>query len=316
MDKRILVVFAALIILIGIIMGIRMAMKPSCTQPLITILPQSPEVGQEVSFTTEAGDELQWDIVGEKSAKGVVVKYTFTKPGSFKIKATAGEECMTEQELLVKAPCEVATTTPELQLPATIYAGQLTTLRDATPGATAWSWKVEGEKDAGAGSVFSLSFDKPGKYAVSLSVAGKCIKGDTTFAVTVLKAPVEPKTVIVQRPVVVPPPIPAPQPKPKPAPAPNVFDPKFTENFVDISNILSGDDNNSSEDWAVKVAGKCCVDAKVEIYMDGKLEREVKIDRYKKLQINNTFTVSSATVIEKGAGNCVKKVRAYVTKND
>lgn len=47
MDKRILAVFAALIILIGIIMGIRMAMKPSCSQPVITVTPQNPEVGQE-----------------------------------------------------------------------------------------------------------------------------------------------------------------------------------------------------------------------------------------------------------------------------
>lgn len=316
MDKRILAVFASLIILIGIIMGIRMAMKPSCSQPVITVTPQNPEVGQEVSFTTEMGDELLWDIVGEKSAKGVVVKYIFNKPGTFKIKATAGEECVTEQELMVKAPCEIALTKPELQLPSTIYAGQLTTLRDVTSGAAEWNWKVEGKTDMGTNSMFSLTFDKPGMYVVSLSLKGKCIKGDTTLMLKVIKAPVEPKPVIIQKPVYVPPPAPAPAPQPKPKPVPSVFDPKFTENFTDISNILSGDDNNSSEDWASKVTAKCCDDAKVEIFKDGKLEREVRIDRYKKLQINNTFTVSSATVIEKGTGGCVKKIRAYVTQND
>ena len=310
MDKRIFVTFLAIICLIGFILGIRWALKPKCEQPVLIITPQNPETGQEVVFATENGNVLVWEITGEKTARGASTKYTFNKSGTYIIKATAGEECVTTQQLIEHKPCEIQNVKPEIKLPSVIYTGRIETMSDITSGANSWKWSVEGNSQTSTAISFSVSFDKPGNYTVKLSLSGKCIKGDTAFVITVAKAPTEANRVVtVKEPLINP---------QKTVEKPTIHlinDPEFINNFVEIANQLY-DGETSSTDWATKIVARCCDDARVEVFINGGLERDVKLSKFKQYQINNEFHVSSALVIEKGFGGCIKKIRAYVTKNN
>jgi hypothetical protein len=309
MDKRILISFLALIIFLGVVIGIRMLLH-SCQPPLINFEPATPEVGELVKFKNLNGSEVLWTIGNDKAITGSEFDYKFQSSGKFNVKASNGKDCQDEREITIMPPCEMVRFSPEITVPDKIIEKESVVFTDQTKGSTSWQWNVDGISETGTSNEFTFRFPSPGKYKLSLTIIGKCLKGDTSFVVNVGKAvpsvtPVKKEQKEIAKDF----------PKQKEKPFLPDDGNLFTQYFLDISNDLC-ENSSASENWKDQIVSKCCTICEIDIYLNGSYYQKVTLDNYKKRMINCDFSVSSAMVIAKNSPNCIKQIRVYATKKN
>lgn len=308
MDKRIIISFLALILLLGVIIGIRMLLH-DCKSPEIEISNLTPETGELVHLRNITGDKVKWYINDKEIDFSSEIKYAFKTSGKNNIKAIVNEKCETVKEIDVKTPCEVNVINPTFSLPSEIEEDVPCTIKNRTENPSSVSWFIEETKETYSGNSFTTVFNTAGKYKITLKVSGKCFKGDTTFAINVKKQknikvdyPIIKEPVITKENAIVKTPV-----KPVKTAEVSISNDFITE-FINKSNLLY----ETSEGWS-EIVTKFCSDGMVEMYIDGALFRSTNIEKYRKIMINGNYKVLSGDIINKQP-SCIKLFRVNLEK--
>lgn len=260
MDKRILVLLVALIVIVGSFVIIKSCQddKPA---PKISSLPLIPKPDELVSFkceNCEIDDNIEWSFGDGDSSSGIDVKHSYKKTGSYKVTASNGGQKKSNLiEINVIAEKITQIIKPTIIIPSKIKAGETITMTDKTQGASKWSWAI---KENGAGSQFQsfdISFDKPGNYTLLVNVSGDHLIGADTIQLLVLKSDKIVKGKGNDNPYVPPPP--PKSPLVAEPPKLNYLPPTdFISKFQAIANGIYENDDNAKDQWSSDILSQTC----------------------------------------------------------
>ncbi|MEI2758718.1 MAG: hypothetical protein V9G42_04685 [Bacteroidia bacterium] len=305
MDKRIFALFIALLILLGIIIGLRILLH-DCEIPEIEINNLQPEVGESVIIKSESDEEITWFINDKNLGKSSQLNYVFTQEGKAIIKAVINDKCEKIREIDVKPPCTVKSIIPLIAVPESITENEPCIFTNKTELTKSIQWKVEQTQELSTANEFRTTFIKSGIYTITVSVIGKCFKGDTTFSINVNRPKKvvikeEPKEIIFS-------PIASPVKKAKVEKI-NFDESVFIQDFVNYANMLA----TSSEKWP-DVASKFCTVNKIELFVEGSLFKTKNIEGFRKFMIADNFLVESAIITSKDSHNCVSGMQVTLKR--
>ncbi|MEI6487907.1 MAG: PKD domain-containing protein [Bacteroidota bacterium] len=239
MNKKVILSVVIVLAVASIFLIFKFVHK-ECVQPEIVIDIEKPAQGQMIKFkcgNAEESDNITWDFGDTTNSKGVEVNHKFKLAGTYTIKVTRDENCVSTKEIVVLPKRKVQWVTPQINFPAEIHINEPITFTDMTNDATSWNWKIPETQEVGVDKSFNTKFTKSGRYNITLIVKGNSIKGDTAFAIDVLDGVASKNSKVNSTPVIESPkiaptpkqemkvetkPVVASKPEPKPKPEPVV----------------------------------------------------------------------------------------------
>lgn len=187
MDRRVLIVFFALIMISGVIITIR-SCENACSFSNTKFAPEKQFAGKEVEFSTESeAENITWEFGDGSSAEGISVKHSFNFPGNYKVIAKAGD-CVSETLLVeVITKPETKKIAAVLNIPKPIKQNEQVIFTDETPGIIKYEWSTDEPGQTSSIKNFPVTFSQPGTHKITLRGTGDYLVVDTVFSVVVVK---------------------------------------------------------------------------------------------------------------------------------
>jgi PKD repeat protein len=271
--------------------------------------PDKIEAESEVTFNVNNPElsAYEWQVIETSTiSKESFLSVSFPTEGVFTIKLSANGDgyrgdttfivnVLKKSKIAIPVPTALAVVAPNV-----VYTGKNVSVICTTPYLTQYAWVINETAQNFAGKSFQTKFEKSGNYTIKLaasgSVQGKSFSLTKNLSIVVKDAPVA---------------------APVPVATPVISDSELSELFIKLSNELSNDESDASDEWKDKIASlDCGKQIVVNVSVDNVLVESISIEQFKKKQIlANTYLVTAVSSLKRGAKGCILQVSINTNKN-
>jgi hypothetical protein len=316
-DKRIIIILIALVLILGSIFMIRIFTK-SCETPEFSFSPQRPKAGEEVIFTSSnnSGKKMFWDFGDSDTTGSSAGKHVYKTAKTYSVIGKTEDGCESDIKQIVvdeQAKERIMVKPVVIGFPKKTEVGDEIIITDNTKDAEKWVWTILGSRETFTGKTLNYKFKRSGQFKIALAIEGKWVYGVDTLTLVV-----NPKTIL-------PPPQRhddvSPHKKDPPPPPPN--NGTFASKFVEISNLIINNStrNEASDRWRDEIMSQGCDNDMnvVIVNNDGKPQEPMALDLFKRNLIYGQYklVVSVAKdriVRNQKKMNCIIRIEVVVEK--